>query len=144
MAIDYINVWVAIPNTRLLAWDGTEEAPSHKPKDQSPRNLFRKDISGGKEWTMRNVYVEEVDGWQGILLGGYPTTRLLGAWRKDGELATEEVHDRILEFLPDNVTYDEDGNEVSRSRPIAFTDVNLGMGWEPRELIARPIIEVTI
>ena len=38
----------------------------------------------------------------------------------------------ILDFMPDIVTYDDNGNETSRVRPTVATDVNLGMGQTPR------------
>ncbi len=42
------------------------------------------------------------------------------------------LHTRIIQFIPDVVTHDGDGNETGRTRPSEPTDVNLGMGQTPR------------
>lgn len=40
---------------------------------------------------------------------------------------------RILPFIPDIVTYDENGNEVSRTRPTEVPELNRYMGSPPWE-----------
>lgn len=131
--MSYLNVWVGVPDDRLAEWDDPDVQPV---QDQTPRNLYRDDVQGPRTWTLRTVYVVDEPGWQGKLLQGFPTLRLLGAWRQDGELVIP-LHPRIMEFLPDDVTYDQDGNEVSRVRPTEMKDVNLGMGWAHREWTPR-------
>ena len=131
--MSFLNVWVGVPDDRLAEWDDPEQQPV---QDQTPRNLYRQDNSAGKTWTLRSVYVVDEPGWQGKLLQGFPTLRLLGAWRQDGELVIP-LHPRYMEFIPDDVVYDQDGNEVSRSRPTEPKDVNLGMGWARREWTVR-------
>lgn len=42
------------------------------------------------------------------------------------------VHPQHMRIMPDDVTYDENGNEVSRTPASAPKDVNLICGWSPR------------
>ena len=45
---------------------------------------------------------------------------------------TYPIHARLLEFMPDTVTYDANGDETSRTRPTIPSDINLGLGQTPR------------
>ena len=48
---------------------------------------------------------------------------------------TFPLHTRILEFMPDVIVYDAQGNEVSRARPTELSDVNLISGQAPRNFL---------
>lgn len=134
--MSYLNVWVGVPDDKLDAWDGPAPTDAGD-TDVNPRTnwtthgLYRKDTNAGQEWTLRTVYVENSPGWQGRLLQGFPTLRLLGAWEQDGTRVIP-LHPRVLEYMPDDVVFNEDRSEASRTRPTEPKDVNLGMGWSPR------------
>jgi len=42
------------------------------------------------------------------------------------------IHAQYLKIFPDDVTYDEDGNETSRTAAVAPKEVNNILGWKPR------------
>ena len=102
------------------------------------QKLFRVDRIGARNWIVWTVYFDtnlavvktELDQ----LALDYPNRFVIvGAWRWDGtQLNDYPPHARILELMPDIVTYDEDGNETSRTRPTVATDVNLLFGQSPR------------
>ena len=86
------------------------------------------------------------------LVATYPNrVRIVGAWYWDGRQVgtqfvrdedgnitgisgtpTYPLHSRTIEFMPDIVERDEDGNEVSRVRPTDLSDVNLLQGQQER------------
>jgi len=45
---------------------------------------------------------------------------------------TYPTHSRIKQFIPDDVTFDSNGNETSRTRPTVPRDINLLAGQSPR------------
>jgi len=124
-----INVWVGVPDDKLTEWDDPEIQPV---QDQTPRNLYRDNNDGPHTWSLRTVWVEDKPGWQGRLLSGFPTLRLLGAYRYDGSQVIP-MHPSVIDYMPDIVTYDENGTELTRTRPTEVSDVNLGLGQSPRE-----------
>ena len=124
------------------------------------QRLFRVDTVTGRQWTLWSVYFDapvapllmmqmELDN----LAANYTSQFVvIGAWHWDGRqvgtqweldadeqrtgdtigISTYPIHARLIQFMPDIVTYDEDGNETSRTRPITMSDVNLGFGQSPR------------
>ncbi len=136
-----INVWLGVRSQDLARWDGTEENPSDRPSTPDKDtvvNLFRQDIQGPTTWVIRSVYVEDIPNWKGELLKGFSgvSVRILGAWSQDGKLV-HPINPRILEYIPDDIVFDDDGNETGRSRPLSPKQVNLGMGWSDREWAVR-------
>ena len=124
-----LNVWLGVRTQDLPSWDGTETLPSMKPPmaDRAVvAPMFRADTQGATTRELRIVYIEDVPGWQGSLLQGFPQSRILGAWTMDGELIGP-LSNRIVEYMPDDV--DEFG---VHTRPTGPKQVNLGMGWADR------------
>lgn len=128
--------------------------------DPSVRALFRRDNPAGpRDYELWSVYYEidtpnELLQIRNALNAEFPgQLRTIGAWWFDGrQVGTEWELDedgvrtggitgqplfplgaRVLEFMPDDVTYDEDGVETSRTRPIVLSDINLGFGQKPRQ-----------
>ena len=136
-----LNVWLGVRTQDLPSCDGTETLPSMKPPmaDRAVvAPMFRPDTQGATTREMRIMYVEDIPGWKGSLLQGFPQARILGAWTMDGELIGP-LSNRILEYMHDDVTTDPNtGEETGRSRPTAPKQVNLGMGWADRRWVADP------
>jgi len=126
--------------------------------DPLVRSIFRQDNpSGPRSYELWSLGYEaqsdqEVRDIRNDLVAEYPgQLRTIGAWWFDGrQVGTEftfdidgaitgvtgipifPLHTSILEFIPDIVTYDVDGNETSRVRPTVPSDVNLSMGQAER------------
>lgn len=150
-----VNVWLALRDdaqalikTRLT-WDEETQGEYTGPitdrqfnvfrlmGDRSVvQSLFRKDGS----WTPWTLGFDsdgpDARGEITQLIADFPgAIRIVGGWNFDsGEQVTGfPIHPRILEFLPDIVTFDIDGNETSRTRPTVPSDINLGLGQAPRQ-----------
>ena len=152
-----INAWLALREDAhalvrtAVRWDEETQGPYPGPLTTRQRKvfgaihdldntqkLFRVDTIGARDWIVWSVYFDtnlaavkvELDQ----LALDYPNRLVIvGAWRWDGtQLADYPPHARILELMPDDVTYDEDGNETSRTRPTVASDVNLLYGQSPR------------
>lgn len=68
--------------------------------------------------------------------------QVMGSWRFDGEMGQDEeeklyyaLNPNYLKWMPDDVTYDQDGNETSRTDATEFKDVNLYLGQTPRLIV---------
>ena len=123
------------------------------------QKLFRIDEISTRSWTLWSLYFDfDKDIMQKIqaelddLTTNFPNhVKIVGAWHWDGRQAgtqfvrdaegnitgtsgspTYPLHARLIQFMPDDVTYDENGNETSRTRPTVPSDVNLAMGQSPR------------
>ena len=100
-----------------------------------------------RNWTLWNIYhdvrrkqiqdlIDEMDD----LNLQYPgMIKIIGAWNMDGTQVNNgtnpvfPINERALEFLPDLVMLNSNGDEVSRSRPPSLVDVNLLFGQSPRQ-----------
>lgn len=138
------NLWMAFDDrAQRTANPQEDELPSQAYRalgDPSVRSIFRQDAPAGpRSYELWSLYYE-LDDQQDVLdvrndlLIEYPgQLRAIGAWWQDGQQVNGfPLHASILEFIPDIVTYDDDGNETSRTRPTEPSDVNLGMGQIPR------------
>lgn len=67
------------------------------------------------------------------LLDAYPSTLVIGAWERDTGAAVREIHADALEIMPDVVERDEEGEEISRSRPDELRDHHRWAGQAARE-----------
>lgn len=135
-----VNLWMGFDD-RAQSSSDPESAASRALGDPLVRALFRQDSpSGPRSYELWSLYYE-ADTQQDVLdvrnelLTEYPgQLRVIGAWWWSGEQVEGfPLHARILEFMPDVVTYDIDGIEISRARPTSPSDVNLGMGQQPRQ-----------
>lgn len=105
-------------------------------------DTFPPDIPSG-EWatgTWRNPAGYVTYDVQGASLGdldalveAYPDTLVIGAWERDTGAAVREIHADALEIMPDVVERDEEGEEISRSRPTELRDHHRWAGQAPRE-----------
>ena len=127
---------------------------------QIVQDIFRTDTDASRAWYLWNVSFDKpkdamikVKAELDWLLDTYTNqTRIGAAWHWDGrQVGTQftydengvitgttgtpvyPLHARLIEFMPDIVTYDDDGNETSRTRPTVLSDVNLGLGQTPRQ-----------
>ena len=108
--------------------------------DPSVRSIFRQDNPPGpRSYELWSLYYEvetdqEIRDIRNDLLAEYPgQLRTIGAWWWDGtQVQGFPLHPSILEYIPDVVTFDPDGNEISRTRPTVPTDINLGLGQTRR------------
>ena len=156
------NLWMAFDDRARATDAGRDEDNRSNAYralgDPSVRALFRQDNPPGpRSYELWSLYYE-VDAESALrdirndLLGEYQgQLRTIGSWWSDGrQVGTEftfdadgtvtgtsgtpifNLHTRILEFIPDIVTFDVDGNETSRTRPTVLSDVNLALGQAPR------------
>jgi hypothetical protein len=104
--------------------------------------LFRLDNDGSNDWSLWNLIFDfAIDVLQKIqnevdaLVAEFPNhVKVIGAWNYDtGAQVGYPLHARLLEFIADIVTYDENGNEISRVRPIVPRDINLLQGQTVRD-----------
>ena len=155
-----VNVWLAIRDdaqgaviTRLN-WDeetqGTYSGPvgdrEHRIfKAMADRaevqRLFEKASINSNLWNLWSVTFDEtksdlneIADELDYLALTYPNQFIIGgAWFWDGrQVNGYPPHPKLIEFMPDVVTYDENGNELSRTRPTVVSDVNVGLGQSPR------------
>ena len=142
-----VNLWMAFDERAAPAAEPqADDIPAHSAfralGDPATRGIFRKDDPAGpRTYELWSLYyeVEDIQALVHIrndMNADFPGQLLtIGAWDFDtGEqLQGFNLHNRLLEFIPDIVTYDVDGNETSRNRPTAASDVNLGFGQAPRD-----------
>lgn len=123
---------------------------------------FKKATISGNRWHLWNIVLKEP---KDLLLKlqieldyletTYSTQFIIGgAWFFDGrQIGTQFVHDEdnniigvsgtptyllhpeLINFMPDIITYDIDGNETSRTRPTKVSDVNLLQGQKERHFV---------
>lgn len=123
------------------------------------QRLFRIDTPVSRDWTVWSLYfdyrasvLQKIQDELDYLIATYPNrTRIVGAWHWDGRqvgtqfvydvdgnitgvtgASTYLIHSRTIEFMPDVVIRDDEGNEISRTRPTELTDVNLLQGQKER------------
>lgn len=111
----------------------------------------------GTDYHVISWYVPSTT-WIEFLLTEYPGKFIIvGAWRRDGSQfgttivpatydenlveATPEtvigtpqypIHAQYMKIFPDDVTYDQNGNELTRSAAAAPKEVNKLFGWSDR------------
>jgi len=64
---------------------------------------------------------------------------IVGVWNDDGSQYSDEfgspvypIHAAAMQFMPDDVTYDSNGNETSRVPASDYKEVNKLFGWSDR------------
>lgn len=67
------------------------------------------------------------------LLDAYPDTKVIGVWSRETGAQVEDVDPDALEIMPDLVERDEEGEEISRSRPTELRDHHRWAGQAPRQ-----------
>ena len=102
------------------------------PKDSTA--FFRRPTLKGDERQLVSVYTDTVEEAQKVT-AGYDKAELLGCWDWwPGEI-TSPLAPNLVDYMPDIVTYDENGQEISRERPTepGQTLIIFGQGerkWE--------------
>jgi len=118
--------------------------------------LFKVQTIAGNVWriiSIINVSQEDLDLWMTyenrIIVGGawwYGTGLHVGTnytFNEDGEITGVEgtptynsgndgVHAKLIKFMPDDVTYNPDGSEASRTEAVALKQVNIFAGQADR------------
>lgn len=65
----------------------------------------------------------------------FPDMIVIGEWDYDTGAKKRAIHASAIDVMPDIVEYDEDGNEISRSRPTALRDHLIWAGMAGRDWI---------
>ena len=123
------------------------------------QSLFNKATINSNLWNLWSVYFDEpkdilirVKNALDYLEATYPLQFVIAAaWHWDGRQVgtqytydegeitgitgtpTYPIHTKLIDFMPDIVTYDVDGNELTRTAATILSDVNLLAGQSPRE-----------
>ena len=119
---------VALSAQKIEAADVLQKTP----KDSTA--FFRKPTLKGDERQLVSVYTDTVEEAQKVT-AGYTKAELLGCWDWwTGEI-TSPLAPNLVDYMPDVVTYDDKGKEVSRERPTepSQTLIIFGQGerkWE--------------
>lgn len=157
-----INVWLGLRDdaqaliVERLNWDQESQGAYAGPvtdrqhklfsymQDRANRvALYRTDTIAGRTWTLwtvdfdfRGNLRQKVKAELDQLLLDYPNHVIIGGawhWSDGRQVPDYALHSRLIEFMPDVVTYDNEGNEISRVRPIVVSDQNLGQGQAERQ-----------
>ena len=102
------------------------------PKDSTA--FFRRPTLKGDERQLVSVYTDTVEEAQKVT-AGYDKAELLGCWDWWAGEITSPLAPNLVDYMPDIVTYDENGQEISRERPTepGQTLIIFGQGerkWE--------------
>lgn len=113
---------------------------------------FIKATVGSDQWVLMDIVTtpERVEKLAEVI----PSAVVAGCWNIDGsqygqtlkrtQVGTDEfalvpdgvpvypIHPKLLDFMPDDVVYDEKGLEVSRTRPTKLKQVHKYLGWADR------------
>ena len=119
---------VALSAQKIEAVDVLQKTP----KDSVA--FFRRPTLKGDERQLVSVYTDTVEEAQKVT-AGYTKAELLGCWDWwTGEI-TSPLAPNLVDYMPDIVVYDENGQEISRERPTepGQTLIIFGQGerkWE--------------
>ncbi len=154
-----INLWMGFDDraqstAKTPDADGNAHPSTKGLGDITTPSLFRiDDPAGPRNYELWSLYfeVDDVDGAveaRNSILAMFPgQVRTIGGWWFEGSQILDvdgtqtgvigdpvfPLHIRILEFIPDDVTYDVDGSELTRTRPLVPRDVNIGLGQTERQ-----------
>ena len=118
-ALTMLGEPVALSAQKIEAVDVLQKTP----KDSTA--FFRRPTLKGDERQLVSVYTDTVEEAQKVT-AGYTKAELLGCWDWwTGEI-TSPLAPNLVDYMPDVVTYDENGQEISRERPT-----------EPGQIVVR-------
>ena len=89
--------------------------------------------AGGKTYLVVDTIAKK--NWIQRLKQKYPDTVVLGAWDTETGDILHPIHSRILEIMPDDVVYDTDGNEISRTPATAPKQCHKWLGQADRKWV---------
>ncbi len=117
---------VALSAQKIEAVDVLQKTP----KDSTA--FFRRPTLKGDERQLVSVYTDTVEEAQKVT-AGYDKAELLGCWDWwTGEI-TSPLAPNLVDYMPDIVTYDENGQEISRERPTEPGQTLIIFGQGPRK-----------
>ena len=117
---------VALSAQKIEAVDVLQKTP----KDSVA--FFRKPTAKGVERQLVSVYTDTVEEAQKVT-AGYDKAELLGCWDWwTGEI-TSPLAANLVDYMPDVVVYDENGQEISRERPTEPSQTLIIFGQGPRK-----------
>jgi len=130
-----INVWFAI--TLADAQDikqNFQDFPAEV--KEALRNMkadahWKRIQAGGKTYLVVDTIAQK--NWIQRLIQKYPDTVVLGAWDFTAGDILYPIHPRILEIMEDDVVYDADGNEISRTPAAAPKQSHKWLGQADRK-----------
>jgi hypothetical protein len=125
------NLIVLIPDTTSAAVLAAIAEGTYEHADLiRDRVAFGRPINGSQAFSFQT---KDLAGAQSMLTD-HPEVTLVGIWDRDTGAADYYDADLYLEIMPDIVTLDEDGNEISRVRPTEPTQVGLWGEQTDRQL----------
>ena len=124
-ARDAIKQAVADGNTPTVIAD--------KARAQAGGSQYRGFAYKAKTYIATDTIVDDVAAMN-ALIAAYPEAEIIGAWDFDtGDIVIAPTHPNHIDLMPDDVTYDVDGNELTRARPTQVRDVHLYYGQAQRK-----------
>jgi hypothetical protein len=138
-----INLWVAVSEDVGLGDLKLGQILTH-PDMAHIEAVMKRETLAGKVWTLYSVYIEptaaaktKIKTWLANHAG---RVVVCGAWNMDGSqiLKADDtpmfpIDSRLIKFMPDDVSYDESGVEVSRTAATELKQVNVLFGQLPRD-----------
>ena len=121
------------------------------------QTMYKIDTTAGEDWFLFPIYIQEMQiddvvDWLAANKGS--KTKILAAWHFDNGLQygmewdvdengdpiitgdpTYPIDLRTLEFMPDIIERDQDGDIISTTPATELTDVNLMQGCYPRRFV---------
>jgi hypothetical protein len=133
-----INLWIAVRDDVGLDDLKLGRILTH-PDMAHIEAVMKHETLAGKVWTLYSVYIEpsavsktKIKTWLANHAGQVVVG---GSWKMDGSqiLKTDgtpmfPIDSRLIKFMPDVVTYDQDGVEVSRTAATELEQVNVLVG----------------
>lgn len=120
---------IALSASKLEAVDVLKRVPDREVVD----TLWRKPTISSVSYQNYSVYLDNLDELDKITAGYGAEAIVLGCWDWDTGKITHELDPRIMDVMPDDVEYDEAGNEISRKRPTKPKQTNLIYGQAERQ-----------
>lgn len=111
-----INVWFAITVADVQdiksRWADLPQNVREALKNMRADAEWKRLTVGGKTYIIVDTISQK--NWMDKLVQQYPDTVIIGAWDMEGNIL-HPIHSRIMDIMPDDVVYDEEGNEISRT-----------------------------
>ena len=120
---------IALSASKLEAVDVLRKVPDREVVD----TLWRKPTISSVSYQNYSVYLDNLDELDKVTAGYGAEAIVLGCWDWDTGKITHELDPRIMDVMPDDVEYDEAGNEISRKRPEKPKQTNLIYGQAERQ-----------